>query len=122
MLLEGAALSGALPGKAVMREGNDGSPWQQGRVCCSRAKDVSGMSKPRLVFSLQAGRRQYGYTASTEGGFSKSFSPSSSLNSSEEDLCAGVASSETPDSTAKLGDTHKLEAFIADLDQILKEI
>ncbi|KAM3827578.1 uncharacterized protein M6D78_014623 isoform 3-T3 [Vipera latastei] len=52
----------------------------------------------------------------------KSFSPSSSLNSSEEDLCAGVASSETPDSTAKLGDTHKLEAFIADLDQILKEI
>ncbi|KAM3827577.1 uncharacterized protein M6D78_014623 isoform 2-T2 [Vipera latastei] len=56
------------------------------------------------------------------GSMGKSFSPSSSLNSSEEDLCAGVASSETPDSTAKLGDTHKLEAFIADLDQILKEI
>lgn len=48
MLLEGAVLSGALPGKAVMREGSDGSPWHQGRAC-SHAKDIS---KPRLVFSL----------------------------------------------------------------------
>ncbi|XP_026540080.1 regulator of cell cycle RGCC [Notechis scutatus] len=62
------------------------------------------------------------YESGTDDSGSKSISPGSSLNSSEEDLRAGGASSQTPSSTAKLGDTRELEAFIADLDQILTEM
>ncbi|XP_013923113.1 PREDICTED: regulator of cell cycle RGCC isoform X2 [Thamnophis sirtalis] len=62
------------------------------------------------------------YDSGIDDSGSKSISPSSSLDSSQEDLTAAVASSHTPSSTAKLGDTRELEAFIADLDQILKEM
>ncbi|XP_008119851.1 regulator of cell cycle RGCC [Anolis carolinensis] len=52
-----------------------------------------------------------------------STSPGSSLNTSEEDLNApSVLTPASSNSKARLGDTHELEAFIADLDQILEEM
>ncbi|XP_029463326.1 regulator of cell cycle RGCC-like [Rhinatrema bivittatum] len=50
---------------------------------------------------------------------SASTSPGSSLNTSEENLNATVASSIPK---AKLGDTRELENFIADLDKVLEEM
>ncbi|ETE69700.1 Response to complement 32-like protein, partial [Ophiophagus hannah] len=92
--------------------------------CC-----LFGFSSERLLRrAALGGARAGGKGPPTEGVFlfafpaGKSISPGSSLNSSEEDLRAGVASSQTPSFTAKLGDTRELEAFIADLDQILKEM
>ncbi|KAG8144728.1 hypothetical protein E2320_013177 [Naja naja] len=79
-------------------------------------------SAPAAPGGLEAPLRGSLYDSGTDDSGSKSISPGSSLNSSEEDLRAGVASSQTPSSTAKLGDTRELEAFIADLDQILKEM
>ncbi|XP_007442303.2 regulator of cell cycle RGCC-like [Python bivittatus] len=62
------------------------------------------------------------YDSGIDDSESKSASPSSSLNTSEEDLSALAAPLDAPSSTAKLGDTHELEEFIADLDRILEEM
>ncbi|XP_058010543.1 regulator of cell cycle RGCC-like isoform X2 [Ahaetulla prasina] len=81
-----------------------------------------GSSRPEAPLqTLKTGLQRSLCGSDCDGsGTGKSISPSSSLNSSQEDLMAGVASSQIPCSTAKLGDTRELEAFIADLDQILK--
>ncbi|XP_034297651.1 regulator of cell cycle RGCC-like [Pantherophis guttatus] len=82
-----------------------------------------GSSRPEAPLqALKTGLQRSLYGSGLDGSGSKSISPSSSLNSSQEDLMDGVASSQVPCSTAKLGDTRELEAFIADLDQVLKEM
>ncbi|XP_066496251.1 regulator of cell cycle RGCC-like [Tiliqua scincoides] len=59
------------------------------------------------------------YDSGIDDSGSSGTSPSSSLNTSEEELSAAATSSF---STARLGDTQDLEAFIADLDRALEEM
>ncbi|XP_062997785.1 regulator of cell cycle RGCC-like [Elgaria multicarinata webbii] len=61
------------------------------------------------------------YDSGIDDSESNSPTPGSSLNTSEEDLNTSTALTAS-DSKAKLGDTHELEEFIADLDRVLEEM
>ncbi|XP_044308715.1 regulator of cell cycle RGCC-like isoform X1 [Varanus komodoensis] len=63
------------------------------------------------------------YDSGIDDSASEGNSPSlgSSLNTSQEDL-GSSAHPAAPYSQAKLGDTHELEEFIADLDRALEEM